>query len=96
MVEYINYKGEKLPVRISWTVIKGIESAKEMNVYEQTEVALYCALLSGYKAIGKEMKFTPEDMQFILDEAVEEFQAIFSKQMQKYIQKDTDGEKKKA
>lgn len=94
MVEYITYKGEKYPVRIAWSTIKALETVENLNPFEKTELALYCGLVSGHKAEDKEMPFTAEEMQFLLDECVDEFNTIFQKQAVK-AKENSDGDKKK-
>lgn len=94
MVEYITYKGEKYPVRIAWSTIKALETVENLNAFEKTELALYCGLVSGHKAEDKEMPFKAEEIQFLLDECVDEFNAIFQKQAQK-AKENSESDKKK-
>jgi hypothetical protein len=94
MVEYITYKGEKYPVRIAWSTIKALETVENLNAFEKTELALYCGLVSGHKAEDKEMPFKAEEIQFLLDECVDEFNAIFQKQAVK-AKENSEGDKKK-
>lgn len=75
MVDYINYKGEKYPVRIAWSTLKKI-SREQMDEWEQAETALWFGLVSGHIADNRELKLTREEVQFILDESLEEYNQI--------------------
>lgn len=78
MVEYITYKGEKYPVRIAWSTLKKI-AREQMDEWEQAETALWFGLVSGHVADNKELTLTREDVQFILDESLEEYNEIMRK-----------------
>lgn len=94
MVDYITYKGGLYPVRFAWSTLKTVQSIKDLDVYQQAELALYCGLVSGHKAEDKEMPFAVEEMQFILDECEVEFNAIFRKQTNQKLE-DSQTDKKK-
>ena len=79
LVQYINYQGEKWPVRISYSAIrrfweetgKGIEAIE--NEISLMEVLLWYGLIAGHRAENKPMTLKREDMEFILDESLTEF-----------------------
>jgi hypothetical protein len=95
MLDFITYKGEKYPVRFNWSTKKYLSSIKDLDVFQQAELALFCGLKSGHKAEDKEMPFKMEDMEFLLDECYDEFDAAFKKQL-KADQPDQDSDKKKS
>lgn len=84
MVHHITYKEEKLPIRLSYRVFKGLKTdlGKENleNITggegldpELMETMLWHGLISGHKHEDKEMKFKKEDMEDVLDECMFEF-----------------------
>lgn len=95
MVDYIKYKGESYPVRFAWSTIKAIQSVKDLTEFELTELALYYGLLSGHNAVNKEMTIPIEEMQFILDESIDEFKRIYKKQVDKKDSDTTDNDETK-
>lgn len=85
MVEYITYKGKKYAFRVSYYALKktvdelkekGIDSSMnnilngDLSVYEPL---LYYSLVSGAKAVGKELDLKREDIVDVLDECFLEF-----------------------
>jgi len=76
MVQYIEYKEKKYPVRISYRALVGLkkdtgksfEELSEGGDLEFYEPLLYHALISGAKAVDTEMPFKLKDMPDILDE----------------------------
>ncbi len=102
MVEYINYEGRELPVRISYYVLKMFKKEKGVSIsdlsqkdtdVEVYESLLYYGLVSGHKAdkIPLPKEVCPENMEDILDECFMEFMAL----MPKFFP-DEEGKKKKA
>lgn len=85
MVQYINYKGEKYPVRISYYAIKKLKDEGkniQLGVDDQSlasmdaeilEILLYHSLIAGAKAENKEMELPREEMEWVLDECMLEF-----------------------
>ena len=79
IVQYISYKGEKLPLRISYYAIKMFqqETGKEIEELESDisllEVLLWHGLVAGHKVENKPLTLKKEDMEFILDESLDEF-----------------------
>lgn len=82
LIDYITYKGEKLPLRISYYAIKHFqdETGKNLELIDSEmgliEVLLWHALVSGHKADNKELKVTRDEMEFILDDSLDEFNRI--------------------
>ena len=85
MVEFITYKGEKYPIRVSYYVL--MMAQKESNVslseiesnFESQQSILWYALIAGHKMTGQELKLDREEMVWVLDESYIEFQkALFS------------------
>jgi hypothetical protein len=105
MVKYITYKGEKLPIRLAYSTLKRIrELVKKINDSSQDEtayleVALFQGLKSGYVAENKEFNFKQEDMEFILDESLDEFVPILNSELfppkgEKPVEENEDSKKK--
>lgn len=85
MIEYILYKGETYPIRISFYALKMYrsETKKELEAFdlEDLEVLFYYALIAGHKAENKEMPFKREDIAFVLDEVFVDFKKLLPKFM---------------
>lgn len=85
MVEYVNYKGEKYPVRVYYKSIMlfqketGKTIDKVDNDLEALGVLFYYALQRGYEIEGKVFKLTKEDAVDMLDECWFEFLAAVFK-----------------
>ncbi len=82
MVQYINYKGKTLPVRISYLAIKKVALEKGMDLNkmdtnnmspELLEGLLYYGLVSGAKAESQTMELTRAQMEDVLDEVFFDF-----------------------
>lgn len=79
MVRYIEYKKEKLPIKLGYYALKMMQQNHGVNVQIQGgdltmyEPLLFYALQQGHKVEGKEMKFTMEDMVDVLDDCFFEF-----------------------
>lgn len=93
MVEYITYKGEKYPVRIAWSTLKKI-AREQMDEWEQAETALWFGLVSGHVADNKELTLTRDDVQFILDESLDEYNEIMRRSKPPVSEKEGDDKKK--
>jgi len=78
-MNYLNYQGNKLPVRVSYYAIKHfqLDTKKPIDDIDDDislmEVLLYYALQAGHKAEGREMTLTRDQMEMILDECMDEF-----------------------
>jgi hypothetical protein len=79
IVQYITYKGEQWPVRISYYAIKKFQEETKRDIAEieqdisLLEVLLWYGLLAGHIAEGKPMTLKRDEMEFILDESMAEF-----------------------
>ena len=82
LVQYISYQDEKWPVRISYYCIKKFqeETGKELTDIETDisllEVLLWYGLIAGHTVEKKPMTLKREDMEFILDESMQEFNEL--------------------
>lgn len=82
LVQYIDYQDEKWPVRISYYCIKKFqeETGKGIEEIEKDvslmEVLLWYGLIAGHTADKKPMTLKREDMEFVLDESLTEFNDI--------------------
>ena len=83
-MDYINYKNEKWPLRVSYYALKQyqIETGKGIETLEDDisnlEILLHYALIAGCKADDKELTLKREDMEFMLDESLTEFNKILT------------------
>lgn len=77
--------GTKLPVRLAYTAMKYLKEETGQDVVRLTassfnfaslEVLLFHGLRSGHKAEGKEMPYTRDQMEDLLDEVFNEFVSI--------------------
>lgn len=107
MVEYINYKKKKYPVRISYYALKmfkketgksfeEMDNNMEMDVYE---TIIYYSLVSGARADEEELDLTKEDMVDVLDECFMDFVKLVTKFFPSpegsVVKKSTRGERRK-
>lgn len=81
MIEYIYYKEEKYPVRLSYRVFQGLKKdigevdlkkLKSLDA-EVLETMLWHGLISGCKREGKELLLKKEDMEDVLDDCFFDF-----------------------
>lgn len=83
-VEYIEYNGEKLPVKVGYYVLKMMQSEHGADMTDVTkqlalnEPMLYYALKQGHKLEKKKFTYKMSDMVDILDDCFWDFQAIAS------------------
>jgi hypothetical protein len=84
MIEYVTYKGEKIPLRISYYVLKMYKEETGQSVFETEnnqsswEIILKYAVEAGYKAIDKPLPEEynnpdPKTWVWMLDECYPEF-----------------------
>ncbi|MBP7786102.1 hypothetical protein KA062_02510 [Patescibacteria group bacterium] len=82
IVKLINYSGSQYPVRISYFAIKKFqeETGKDLSELEDDfsslETLLWYGLIAGHKAEGKDLTLKREEMEFILDESMTDFNQI--------------------
>jgi hypothetical protein len=85
MVEYINYKEDKYPIRISYFAIKKVkeETGKALEDIENDitilEPLLYYSMEAGHKAESKNFTVKREDVEFMLDECWLDFISLIKK-----------------
>lgn len=94
MVEYIEYQGERLPIRVGYYALKHTISELEKvsktkeNITMETLLAgdigayeplLWYSLQMGARATGVELKYKREEVEFILDECMFQFIEILPK-----------------
>jgi hypothetical protein len=82
IVQHITYKGEKWPVRISYYAIKKFQEETKKDISEVDkdisllEVLLWYGLVAGHIAESKPLTLKKEEVEFILDESMNEFNEI--------------------
>lgn len=78
-VQYLPYKGQKYPVRISYYAIKKFQQETGKSIEELDsdisllESLLWYGLVAGAQAENSELTIKREDMEFVLDESLVEF-----------------------
>jgi len=78
-MNYLNYQGKKLPVRVSYYAIKHFQLETKRSIDDidddisLMEVLLYYGLQAGHKAEGRDLGLKKEDMEMVLDECLDEF-----------------------
>jgi hypothetical protein len=84
MVKYLEYKKDKLPVRLSYRALKSLKGKDLAKLAsggdsgtilddEMFEELLWAGLRSGHSHEEKELKLKKEDMEDVLDECFFEF-----------------------
>jgi hypothetical protein len=77
LVEYITYKGEQLPVRVTnYALIRTNRDhmkCPEWDIHDVAETMLWYSLQAGFEAIGKECTIKRETIPFIYDMCSKEF-----------------------
>lgn len=79
MIEYLNYKEQQLPFRVSYYALKHYELETGKSISSLTEepgsmeILLFYALEAGHKAEGKQFTLVREDMEMLLDEVYLQF-----------------------
>lgn len=84
MVLYLTYKGEQLPIRVSYYAMKMFKetTGKSLTDFKSLEFSdyeklLFYALKQGHKVTDKVFSFTMEDMEDLMDVVFMDFvQAI--------------------
>jgi len=96
MVDYITYEGKQLPVKISFSALNAFEKetgltmskiGEELHFHE---VILWHALRAGHYKAKEELTIKREDVEWILDECLGQYQKIFMDSMVR-IQNDLTG-----
>ena len=86
MVKTIKYKGVDYPIRISYRALKGVvgdlgrefRGDAEVFDFEGAESLLFHAIKSGCEFTEKEFDLKREQMEYVLDESLQEFIAAFT------------------
>jgi hypothetical protein len=83
-VEYITYKGEKLPIKLGYYALKMMQSEFGVDLTNTSELALYepllfYALVQGHKIEKKKLKLKMTDMVDVLDDCFFEFAELIPK-----------------
>lgn len=100
MLQYITYKGDKYPLRVSYYAIKQfeIESKKKITQLDDEtanlEILLWYSLIAGAKANNQVLHLVREDCEFILDESMSEFSDAIQDSFAP-VSKETGTDKKK-
>ncbi len=83
MVQYITYKEQKYPVRVSYLALKKLKATTGKALadvanddFEVYEKLFYYAMVSGANAVDEKLKFEETDMEDILDECFMEFMEL--------------------
>jgi hypothetical protein len=83
-MDYLTFKKDKWPVRVSYYALKQyqIETGKGIETLEEDisnlEILLFHSLVAGCRSEDKEITFVKEDMEFMLDESLTEFNKILT------------------
>jgi len=83
-MDYINYKNGKWPCRVSYYALKQYqaETGKGIETLEEDitnlEILLHYSIIAGCKADDVEFTLKREDMEFMLDESMTEFNNILT------------------
>ena len=81
-VKTISYKGEQWPVRISYYAIKKFQEDTKKDISELDsdltllETLLWYGFIAGHTAEGKPMTLKRDEMEYVLDESLDEFNTI--------------------
>lgn len=81
-VKYISFKNQQWPIRVSYYAIKKFQEETKKDISEVDkdisllEVLLWYSLIAGHTATGVPVTLKREDMEFILDESMVEFNEI--------------------
>jgi len=83
-MDYLTYKGTEWPLRVSYYALKQyqLETGKGIETLEEDisnlEILLHYSLVAGCKAEDKECTLKREDMEFMLDETLPDFNKILT------------------
>jgi len=83
-MDYLTYKKEKWPLRVSYYALKQyqLETGKGIEALEEEisnlEILLHYSIVAGCRATDKEFTLKREDMEFLLDESLTEFNEILT------------------
>jgi len=83
-MDYLTYQGDKWPLRVSYYALKQyqLETGKGIETLEEDisnlEILLDYSIKAGCKAENKEYTLKREDMEFMLDESLSDFNHIIT------------------
>jgi len=89
MTDFINYGGKKYPIKISFVALNSFEKESGKTLAEVGEalephtIILWHALKAGHRLAGEELTLTRDDMEWVLDESLAEYQRVFMDSMVK-------------
>ena len=89
MTDFINYDGKKYPIKVSFVALNSFEKETGKTLSEVGEalephtIILWHALKAGHRLAGEEVTLTRDDMEWVLDESLAEYQKIFMDSMVK-------------
>ena len=81
-VNYLTFKGKQYPIRVSYYALKQyqLETGKTVDTIDEDitnlETLLYYALKAGAKADNKSLDLDRSEMEMVLDESLDQFNAI--------------------
>lgn len=81
-MDYLSYKKQQWPVRVSYYALKQyqVETGKSIDTLDEDmtnlEILLYHSLVAGAKAEGTEFPIKRDEMEFMLDECLSDFNQI--------------------
>jgi len=87
MVDYITYEGKQLPVKISFSALNAFEKETGLTMSQigeelkNHEIILWHALRAGHYKAKEELTIKREDVEWILDECLGQYQRIFMDSM---------------
>lgn len=100
-ISYISYKDNKWPLRISWYALREFQKDTGRKIEElgndmaDMESLLWFSLIAGHTALEMPMTLKREDMQWILDESMEEFNQILTDSFPLPVDQPSSTKKKK-
>lgn len=100
IVQYLPFRGQKYPVRISYYAIKKFqqETGKAIEELDSDisllESLLWYGLVAGAQADNVELTLKKEDMEFVLDESLIDFNEILMSFFPLSTDSDSKGKKK--
>jgi len=109
MVEFIEYKKKKYPIRISYYVLlmaqkeAGVDIDELEKNFEAQQLILWYALKAGHKLADQELTLDKEEMVWVLDACYLDFQkamygfakSLIDIQQEAFSQQEKKGEVKK-
>jgi hypothetical protein len=104
MIKYIEFKGEKYPIKLGYYTLKMLKAETSKDLEEVLgdgtditlfEPLLFYALEQGARYTGQEMPFKREDMEMVLDDCFFEFVGMIPDFFPNLQQKESTTKQKK-